>query len=126
MKGKNMKSTSTLKMMALVIAVMVALTGCSSTKAARDFNGLSSPDGQVIGHLSTSNIAVHLLVGKKPLWGDASLEKTVSDFTAAAKGEHAQKVRIVQSSSTAYWFLFFPFTLVFTPVVSNVAGEAIS
>lgn len=120
-----MKS-SILKHMAFVMALAVAFAGCTSTKVARDFNGLSSPDGQVIGHLSTSNIAVHLLVGKKPLWGDASLEKTVSDFTAAAKSEHAQKVRIVQSSSTAYWFLFFPFTLVLTPVVSNVAGEAIS
>lgn len=117
---------SFLKHASLVLALMMAVTGCSSTKIAKDFNGLSSPDGQVLGHLSTSNVALHLLIGKKPLAGDASLEKTVADFTAAAKAQNASKVRIVQSSSRAWWFLFFPFTLVFTPVTSNVAGEAIA
>ena len=117
---------STLKIMAIFLSVLFVFAGCSSTKVAKDFNGLSSPDGQVIGHLSTSNMAVHLMMGKKPVWGDASLEKTVSDFTAAAKANGASKVRIVQSSNQAWWFLFFPFTLFVTPVTSNVAGEAIS
>lgn len=107
------------------LAVVVFLTGCSSTKQASNLNGLSSPDGQVISHLSTSNIALHLLVGKKPLAGDASLAQTVADFTSAAKAQGASKVRIVQSNSRAWWFIFFPFTLLLTPVTSNVAGEAI-
>ena len=119
-----MKKSFTTALSPLLIVLFV-LSGCSSTTVARDFNGLTSPDGQPIAHLSTSNMAVHLLVGKKPLWGDASLEKTVSDFTAAAKANNASKVRIVQSSKRAWWFLFFPFTLLFTPVTSNVAGEAI-
>ena len=114
-----------LKMSAPLLALTVLVTGCSSTKIARDFNGLPSPDGQPIAHLSTSNIALHLLIGKKPLWGNASLEQTVADFTAAAKAENASKVRIVQSSGRAWWFIFFPFSLLFTPVTSNVAGEAI-
>ena len=117
---------SNLKGVAAFLALFVFLSGCSSTKVARDFNGLSSPDGQVIGHLSTSNIPIHLLLGKNPVAGDASLEKTVADFTAAAKAEHATKVRIVQSNSTAWWFLFFPITLLVTPVTSNVAGDAIA
>ena len=121
-----MIKTSFMKNSAAVMAVLFFLSGCGSTKVASDFNGLNTPDGDVIGHLSTSKLAVHLLVGKKPLWGDASLETTVSDFTAAAKAQNAKKVRIVQSRSTALWFLFFPFTLVLTPVTSNVAGEAIA
>ena len=108
-----------------ILTLIVFVSGCSSTKYARDWNGVGSPDGEVLSHMSTSNVALHLLVGKKPLIGDASLSKTVSDFTAAAKSEGASKVRIVQSSGRAWWFLFFPFTLVFTPVTSNVAGEAI-
>ncbi len=118
--------TSTLKVMAVFLSILFVFAGCSSTKVAKDFNGLSSPDGQVIEHLSTSNMAVHLMLGKKPVWGNASLGKTVSDFTAAAKAAGASKVRIVQSSDRAWWFLFFPFTLLVTPVTSNVAGEAIS
>ena len=109
-----------------VLILSVYAAGCSSTTVADNFNGLSSPDGKPIAHLSTSNVAMHLLLGKKPVWGDASLEKTVSDFTEAAKAQNATKVRIVQSSRTNWWFLFFPFTLFFTPVTSNVAGEAIA
>lgn len=112
------------KPLALFLALAV-LSGCSGTKYAKEFNGVDSPDGDVIAHLSTSNLALHLLVGKKPLAGDASLEKTVSDFTAAAKSQGASKVRIVQSNVRAWWFIFFPFTLLITPVTSNVAGEAI-
>ena len=109
-----------------VLLLGIYAAGCSSTTVADGFNGLGSPDGKPIAHLSTSNIAMHLLLGKNPAWGDASLEKTVSDFTAAAKAQNATKVRIVQSSRTNWWFLFFPFTLLFTPVTSNVAGEAIA
>ncbi len=116
---------SVLQVFSLALALIISLSGCGSTKYARDLNGMSSPDGQVISHLSTSNIALHLLVGKEPLAGDASLAKTVADFTAAAQAEGATKVRIVQSNSTSWWFVFFPFSLLITPVTSNVAGEAI-
>ena len=107
------------------ILVLFAFTGCSSTTVAKDFSGLKTTEGQPMAHLSTSNVAVHLLLGKKPVWGNASLEKTVADFTTAAKAENASKVHIVQSSQTKWWFLFFPFTLLVTPVTSNVAGEAV-
>ena len=111
------------KAMALLI-VLAMFSGCSTTTVARDFNNLGTPDGKAV-HVSTSNIALHLLMSK-PLAGDASLEKTVADFTAAAKTEGASKVRIVQSSCNKLWFLLFPITLVVTPVLSNVAGDAIS
>lgn len=120
-----MKNSPLFKAFVLILVLAVA-SGCSSTTVAKDWNGVGSPDGQALGHLSTSNMAVHLLFGKKPTWGNASLEQTVSDFTAAAKAQGASKVRIVQSSQTKWWFLFFPFTLLVTPVTSNVAGDAIS
>ncbi len=104
--------------------VLAVFSGCSSTTVAKDFNGLGTPAGKAV-HVSTSNMAIHFLMGKKPIAGDASLEKTVADFTAAAKAEGASKVRIVQSSCNKLWFLFFPITLLVTPVLSNVAGDAI-
>lgn len=116
---------SKIKHLSAYILLLAVFSGCSSTTVAKDFNGLATTEGQPIAHLSTSNVAVHLLVGKKPVWGNASLEQTVADFTAAAKAEHASKVHIVQSSQTKLWFLFFPFTLLVTPVFSNVAGEAV-
>lgn len=111
------------KVLALIL-ILALFSGCSTTTVAKDFNGLGTPDGKAV-HVSTSNLALNLLMNK-PLSGDASLEKTVSDFTAAAKQEGASKVRIVQSHSSKLWYVFFPISLVVTPVVSNVAGDAIS
>ena len=112
------------KAMALLL-ILAVFSGCSSTTVAKDFNGLGTPGGKAV-HVSTSNIALHWLLGKTPIAGDASLEKTVADFTAAAKAQGATKVQIVQSSCNKLWFLFFPITLLITPVMSNVAGDAIS
>ncbi len=110
---------------ALILCAMLALTGCSSTGAAKDFSGLSTPDGSPLAHLSTTNIALHGMFGKTPLSGNATLEKTVADFTAEAKSLGASKVRIVQSSKVALWFIMPPISFFLTPVITNVAGEAI-
>ncbi len=114
-----------LSSISVLMLLLIAVSGCSTTTQARDWNGLSSPDGKAIGHFSTSNVALHGVLGVKPLWGNASLEKTVDDFTAAAKSAGASKVRIVQSSKVAWWFVFPPISFFLTPVTSNVAGEAI-
>ena len=116
---------SLMKQGSACLVLILALTGCSSTKYATTFNGMSTPAGKPIAHASTSNMAIHLLLGKKPVWGNATLDQTVSDFTAAAKAQGGKEVQIVQSSSQAWWFLFFPFTLLVTPVTSNVAGDVL-
>ena len=109
-----------------LLAVMVLISGCGSTGKAANFNGLSTPDGKAIAHLSTTNIALHALFGSSTaLAGDATLEKTMDDFTAQAKAEGASKVRIVQSSKKAMWYILPPFSFFVTPVITNVAGEAI-
>ena len=92
--------TTALKPGALLLAILMMATGCSSTQSAKNWNGVSSPDGKPLAHLSTSNVALHLFLGAKPWVGNASLDKTVDDFTAAAKNEDASKVRIVQSAKT--------------------------
>ncbi len=120
-----MKMSVSFKQWSSLFLAILMFSGCSTTTVARDFNGLPTSEGKPIGHLSTSNMAVHLMFGKKPVWGNASLEQTVADFTAAAKAENASKVHIVQSSQQKWWFILFPFTLLVTPVTSNVAGEAI-
>ena len=111
------------KALALILALAM-FAGCSTTTVCKDFNGLGTPAGNA-KHLSTSNMALHLLMNK-PLKGDATLEKTVADFTAAAKKEGATKVSICQSNRNNLWYILFPFTIFVTPVITNVAGDAIS
>jgi hypothetical protein len=108
----------------LLMIALVLCASCSWTASATNFNGLSTPGGKPIAHVSQSNLAIHLLLSK-PLLGDASLAKTVDDFTAAAKGMNASKVNIVQSKVTTWWFILPPFSFVLTPVSSNVAGDAL-
>ena len=118
----NKKEISMKKALALLM-VLALFSGCSTTTVAKDFNGLDTPAGKAV-HVSASNIALHLLMSK-PLAGDATLQKTVADFTSQAQKEGASKVRIVQSKCTKLWYLLPPITLVITPVLSNVAGDAI-
>jgi hypothetical protein len=108
----------------LILLCSLLCISCSTTRQAANFNGLSTPEGRPIAHLSTSNLAIHLL-GTMPLVGDASLTGTVDNFTQVAKMKNASKVRIVQSSVFSWWFVFPPFSFVLTPVSSNVAGDAL-
>ena len=114
-----------LKICSVLMLVTFVLPGCSSVQKASDFNGLSTPAGNAV-HLNTTNIGVHLIFGTgSAVLGNATLEQTMRDFTKAAKAEGASKVRVVQSSRTALWFVFPPFSFIFTPVITNVAGDAI-
>lgn len=108
----------------ILACAIMPLAACSSTRQAMNFNGLATPEGKPIAHLSTSNLAIHL-VGTMPLFGDASLTGTVAEFTRIAKMKNASKERIVQSSVTTWWFVYPPFSFVLTPVSSNVAGDAL-
>ncbi len=105
----------------LAVMLLTVAAGCSMTTEAKDFNGLTTPAGNAT-HMSTTNIAVHLLF-TKPVMGDATLPTTVSDYTAAAKAAGGAHTRIVQSNVTTYWWIFPPISFVIHPVVSNVAGD---
>ena len=109
----------------LVVVCFIAFcSGCSRTRMASDFSGLSTPDGKAIAHLNTSNFAIHIL-GSQPFVGDATLDTTVGDFTREARVLNAGKVRIVQSRVSTWWFILPPVSFVLTPVCSNVAGDVL-
>jgi hypothetical protein len=110
--------------MTMLVLVMGVAAGCSISSKATDFSGLKGLDGDKVTHINTRNYAVHLFI-TKPLFGDATLQKTVKDFTEEAKKTGASKVRIVQSDEWTMWYLLPPLTLIFTPVTVDVAGDAI-
>ncbi|MEP6959806.1 MAG: hypothetical protein ABI980_13840 [Nitrospirota bacterium] len=110
--------------MVMLVLVMGGAAGCSISDRATDFSGLKGMDGDKLTHINTRNYAVHLFVSQ-PLIGDATLQNTVKDFTKDAKATGATKVRIVQSSETYLWWIFPPFSLILTPVTTDVAGDAI-
>ena len=110
--------------MAMFVLIMGAAAGCSISSKATDFSGLKGLDGDKVTHVNTRNYAVHAFI-TKPLFGDATLQNTVKNFTEEAKKTGATKVRIVQSNETTMWWLLPPLTLILTPVTVDVAGDAI-
>ncbi len=112
---------SAMTMLALLIVVAA---GCSISSTATDLRGIKGMDGDKLTHINTRNYAIHLFM-TKPLWGDASLHATVQKFADEAKKVGATKVRIVQSDENTMWYLIPILGFIFTPVSTNVAGDAI-
>ena len=112
---------SLLTMLALVMGVAA---GCSISSTASDLRGIKGMDGDKLTHINTRNYAIHLFM-TKPLWGDATLNTTVQSFADEAKKVGATKVRIVQSDENTMWYLIPILGFIFTPVSTNVAGDAL-
>jgi hypothetical protein len=112
---------SVMMMLALVMGVAA---GCSISSTASDLRGIKGMDGDKLTHINTRNYAIHLFM-TKPLWGDATLNTTVQSFADEAKKHGATKVRIVQSDENTMWYLIPVLGFIFTPVATNVAGDAL-
>jgi hypothetical protein len=109
---------------ALLMIVMGVGTGCSISSVASDPRGIKGVDGDHLTHINTRNYAVHLFM-TKPIWGDATLSNTVQSFADEAKKHGATKVRIVQSDEATMWYLVPIIGFIFTPIATNVAGDAL-
>jgi hypothetical protein len=110
--------------MAMLVLVMGAAAGCSISSQATDLRGIKGVDGDKLTHINTRNYAIHMFM-TKPVWGDATLQATVQSFADEAKKVGATKVRIVQSNETTMWYFPPILGFIFTPVTTDVAGDAI-
>ncbi|MDQ6736040.1 MAG: hypothetical protein M3Z35_18325 [Nitrospirota bacterium] len=110
--------------MAMLVFVIGVATGCSISNVASDPRGVKGVDGDHLTHINTRNFAIHLFM-VKPIWGDATLSNTVQSFADEAKKSGATKVRIVQSDESVMWYFPPLLGFIFTPVYSNVAGDAL-
>jgi hypothetical protein len=107
------------------IMLSLSLSACALTSKAPNFNGLKEMDGsEPMSHINLTKFALHFAI-VFPFIGDASLEGAVQDFTKEAKKEGAQRVRIVQSNETTLWWILPPISLIVTPRLTNIAGDAI-
>jgi hypothetical protein len=110
--------------MTMLVLIMGVAAGCSISSTASDLRGIKGMDGDKLTHINTRNYAIHLFM-TKPLWGDATLNTTVQSFANEAKKHGATKVRIVQSDENTMWYLIPVLGFIFTPVATNVAGDAL-
>ncbi|MCZ8237156.1 MAG: hypothetical protein O9346_12860 [Leptospiraceae bacterium] len=104
------------------LCILIFVTNCTSTKSAKRFSNIDTPDGKPATFQSTTNLGINLLIVAYELHDKASLDNTVNDFTLAARKEKASKHMITDTSCNPWWFIFPPFTLVITPVSCTVSG----
>ena len=93
--------------MTMLVLVMGVAAGCSISSKATDFSGLKGLDGDKVTHINTRNYAVHLLI-TKPLFGDATLQNTVKNFTEEAKKTGATKAENRSRDEWTMWYLLPP------------------
>ena len=110
--------------MAMLVFVMGVGAGCTISDTAADLRGIKGVDGDKLTHINTRNYAVNLFM-TKPIVGRRHTEPTVQSFADEAKKAGATKVRIVQSDETVMWYFPPLLGFIFTPVYSNVAGDAL-
>jgi len=111
-------------MIAMLMVIVGAGAGCSISDTAGDLRGIKGIDGDKLTHINTRNYAINFLM-EKPMLGDATLNATVQSFADEAKKAGATKVRIVQSDTSVMWYFPPLLGFIFTPVYTNVAGDAL-
>lgn len=110
--------------LAALAVLFVVGTGCTWMDTATDFNGLTDHEGHKVTHMNHTRLALNLLIFE-PLLGNASMQANVAEITAEAKADGASGIRIVQSNEATWWWVFFPISLIITPITSNVAADAV-
>lgn len=78
--------------------------------------------GTPIEYQSTSSYGLKLLFTFN-LWGKTSQDDVVDAFTAEAASRGGERVRISQTSSSTYWYVFPPISFFVHPVVTTVEGD---
>jgi hypothetical protein len=105
-------------------AALVLAPGCVMHDVAEsaDFNGHTSASGRQLSHVNTTSFAIHLL-GSRPLIGNATFDHTMQEHSKKVGETGATHQRVVQSGVSKWWFIFGPFSIIFTPVWTNVASD---
>lgn len=98
------------------------LTGCFSHSHSTRFNGVKGIRGTPIEYQSTSSYGLKFLFAFNIL-GKTKQPDVIDAFTAEAASRGAERVRITQTSSSTYWYIFPPISFFIHPSVTTVEGD---
>ena len=105
-----------------LLLLLALLSGCTSHSQVTDFHGVDGIRGVPIEYQMTTTWALHGLF-VIPLIGDASTGPVVEAFTEEAAARGSERVRIVGTSSSVYWWVFPPISFFVHPVSTTVEGD---
>lgn len=108
----------------VIVSFLILNCGCATHSKVENFYGMETPHGKPLSHIHASRFAIHLFGGWRIL-GNASVARVTDDFMLLAKQTGATRFQIDHADRTNFWFGFIPFTLIITPVVTTVSGDAL-
>lgn len=108
----------------LALGLLLALTaGCITHSRATDTSGVTDIRGEPFEYQMTSSYSLRFLF-LFDLFGTGSTPDVVEEFAAEAQRRGSTRMRITQTSSTTYWYVFPPLSFFIHPVVTSVEGDA--
>lgn len=113
----------TMIQVSLVVLLLPLATGCTFLSKCTDYNGLPGQHGKPVEFYSAVAVGMNL-VFILPIVGDPTPAATLSALTAKVKDDGGSNVRVVSSGTTYLWYVYFPFSLIFTPVITSVSADA--
>ncbi len=104
------------------LALSLALSSCVTHGHVTEYHGVAGQRGVPVEYQTTSVYAVHLIwfIG---LIGDSSTEKGIFEFTKEAAARGAERVRLIETETFTYWWIFPPFSFFIHPVETTIEGE---
>ena len=106
----------------LCATLLAGLNSCVTHSHSTRFNGVKGIRGEAVEYQTTSSYALHFLFAFG-LFGDASKDNTINEFTKEASSRGGTRVRISETSSFTYWFIFPPLSFFIHPVQHTVSGD---
>ncbi len=107
----------------LVVAGFLGLSSCVSTTLYDVHEDMANHQGAPIDFQVTTVVGMHFLFDILPLFGNGSLDYGIRSFQDAARERGALTMRIAETETTVYWWVYPPISFVIPVVVSRVTGD---
>lgn len=104
----------------LAAALPPLLAGCSFHSTATHWHGRTDPDGRPVYVKATTNVGLNVFI-LLPLAGNTTIDAAFDATSAEIAEDGSDRLRIVQTWSSNYWYALPPVTWLFTPVITEVS-----
>lgn len=101
---------------------LALLSGCMFHSQADEWHDRTGINGQPIRLLTTTMVGFRLFV-LVPIFGDPSTANLVHAATERLQRVGGQRLRVVETESSNYWFALPPLSWFVSPVIGSVSIE---
>ena len=102
--------------------VLWLLPSCVLHEHSSEHSGIPGVRGEPIEYQVTTTVGLQGLF-LFDLWGDASVEASVKEFSAEASARGATRADIQRVNTTVLWYVLPPISFLIHPVVTDVQGS---